>query len=152
MLRAEPANWLTRDYKLLRGDLCFAQLGFAWHGTRGEVIVDREVFEVGREGFMSGQFTLSRRGKVHASATKPSALQRRFEVSHEGREYELEARSWFDRKFVLRENGCEIGAIRTVQLLSRKAVIDLPPDMPVEVQVFVTWLVLFLWKRQNEGG
>jgi len=153
MLRAEPTGWFAWNYKILRGDLCFARIDVDWARPRGEVTIDREVYEVAREGLMSGAFVMSRRGQVLASAIKPSVFQRRFEIDHDGSSYVLESRSSFLRKFVvLGADGREIGAVRPVRLLSRKAIVDMPPDMPLELQVFLTWLVLVMWKRQHEGG
>jgi hypothetical protein len=153
MMRAEPTSLFGWDYKVMRGNQCFARLDVAWFRERGEVTIDRCVYEVGREGLMSGAFTLSLGGETLASAIKPSVFTRLFEIEHDGRSYVLESASSFVRKFVLRDaDGHEVGAVRPVHLVSRKAIVDLPPELPLEFQVFVTWLVIVMWKRQNEGS
>ncbi len=102
MLRAEPVRLFSWDYKALRGDLCFASLDVSWFRERGELTIDHDVYDVGRERLFSGAFTLSLGGETLASARKPSAFERRFKTDHDGHAYVLESPSTFVRKMVLR--------------------------------------------------
>ena len=36
--------------------------------------------------------------------------------------------------------------------VTRRALVDLPPDLPLPVRVFVIWLTVILWKRQAEAA
>ena len=86
-------------------------------------------------------------GRVVASARKPSAFFRAFEVELPGRRFELKAVSVWGREFGLYEGETLIGRIGPASWLGRSAVIDLPDALPTEAQVFLFWLVLVLRKR-----
>ena len=42
--------------------------------------------------------------------------------------------------------------VRPARALGRQARADLPEDMPLEVRLFVLWLTLMLWKRQQQAA
>ena len=86
-------------------------------------------------------------GRTIASATKPSAFRRSFEVVFDQTDYKLETVSPFVRRFVLRKDRRVVGSIHPVHLFSRKAIVELPEYLPLEVQLFIAWLVIMLWKR-----
>ncbi len=152
MLRAEPNRWGSWHYKVLRGDVCFAQFDFGWWRSRGEIVIDRAVYQIQREGFFTGDFVMRKGTETVVSATKPSFSQRRFWIVYDDVAYILASRSSFERKFILQADGIEVGAVRPNGLLSRTAIVDLPPDMPLDLQMFLTWLAVMMWKRQSEGS
>ena len=152
MLRAEPVSWGSWSYRVLRGESCLARFDIGWFRERGEIVIDHVVHDVRRDGLVSGPFVMRRGRETIVSAIKPSMFERRFEIDCSGSDYAFTSASSFNRKFVLREHGREIGAVRPVHFLSRKAIVDLPPEMPLDVQVFLTWIAIAMWKRQSEGS
>jgi hypothetical protein len=54
--------------------------------------------------------------------------------------------------FILSENGRELGTVRPEHAFTRKAVIDLPAEIDLPVRIFMVWLVLVLWKRDEESA
>ena len=151
MLRAVPKNWFSWKFEIFDGKVCVANLDLAWFREKGELAIQGRTFEIGREGIMSGVFLLRGDGRTIASATKPSAFRRSFDVVFDQTGYKLETVSPFVRRFVLWKDRRVVGSIHPVHLFSRKAIMELPEYLPLEVQVFIAWLVIMLWKRGATG-
>ena len=96
--------------------------------------LEEGTYELYREGTFSGDFLLERDGNVVARATKPSALQSRFEVELPNRKLVLRKLSVFSRRFGLFEGEKQIGSIYPLGILTRRTNIDLPADWPVANQ------------------
>ncbi len=151
MLTAIPKSWFSWGYELFDGARPVALLDLACMREKGELLIRDRTYEIGREGLLSGAFFLRKRGVDIATATKPSALRRSFDVYHGQERYTLESATAFKRKFVLREGQRIVGSVRPKSWVSRKAVVDLPEHIPMEVQVFITWLVIILWRRDQSS-
>ena len=153
MLRAEPKNWFSWDYPVYDDGAPVADLDLAWVREAGEVIIESVACTLYRESLLSGAFILEAGGFLLARAEKPSALFRTFEIAYDDRHhYTLQARSAFSRTFVLREGDRETGSIYPDHLFSRKMTVDLPEALPLAVRVFITWLVLLMWKRAAQSS
>lgn len=88
-------------------------------------------------------------GQVVAVAEKPSAWKERFSLEYEGRRYELAKESAWGSAFVLsREDAGIVGSIRQKSLFGSEMVVDLPEELPIEVQMLVFWLTMILRRRQ----
>jgi hypothetical protein len=152
MLIATPKRWFSWDFEVHKGggqpvgDVRVS----AWR-ERGAVTVGGIEYPVTREGVV-GAFTLSDAGGVLARAVKPSALHRMFTLEHDGKEYVLKAASAWGRDFALLDGEVQIGAVRPARLFGRQARAELPEDMSLEVRLFVIWLTLMLWKRQQQAA
>lgn len=101
---------------------------------------------------LSGSFLLESAGSILARATKPSALFRSFLVEHAGGQYRLEAESVMLRKFILYAGDKQIGSVHPERALTRKAVIDLPEEIPLPARLFMFWLVVILWNRADSSS
>lgn len=129
-----------------------AVVDLAWVREAATVTIDNADYTIGREGLLSGAFQLKKRGETVASAKKPSAFSRSFELRIGNEGYTLAAASPFTRRFVLRKGASDVGEIRPAHWFTRKAIVDLPKGIPLEVQVFLTWLVVILWRRQERSA
>ena len=58
----------------------------------------------------------------------------------------------FQRRFILEHAGLSIGEVRPLGIFTRKAAIDLPDALPVAVRIFIAWLAILLWKRDNDSS
>ena len=152
MLEAVPKSWLSWDYDILENRVPVAILDLAWTREKGELAIAGRSYEIGREGAMSGAFFLRKGGETIASATKPSAFFRSFDLVFDQSGYTLKAASSLVRRFVLSQGSRVVGSVRPVNMFTRRAVVDLPEDFPLEVRVFITWLVIILWKRDGNSG
>ena len=108
-----------------------------------------------RESWVSGPFFLKREGRTIAKAVKPSFLLRKFEVEYEGQKFELAAKGWTPRAYELTQDGQVVGSIRRKAICSRDVALDLPDGTPEELQMFLLWLGVLLWRRtanHHSGG
>jgi hypothetical protein len=147
MLEASPVGIFSWAFTVRSGGETVAEINPAWFSEQAEVTVSGKPYTLARESVLEGTFAMHSGGRVVASARKPSAFFRAFEVELPGRRFELKAVSVWSREFGLYAGETLIGRIGPASWLGRSAVIDLPDALPTEVQVFLFWLVLVLWKR-----
>ena len=152
MLRAVPDSWFSWDFTIFDDNKAIAKLDLAWVREAGELSLEGANYKVFREGLVSGAFILEKEGSVLASAGKTSVLVRSFNLEYNGTSYTLEAESMMLRKFVLRTGGKTIGSVRPETAFTRRAIIDLPIDIALPVRIFMVWLILIIWKRDNDAA
>ena len=152
MLKVRPKSAFSERYDVLDGRKKLTTVNIGWWREAGEFRLGGEGYKVGRQGLRLGLFYLEQDGKVLATAEKPSALFNRFRVHHRGTEYELARRSMLGRSFDLKRNGVRVGSMTATSAFTRSAEVKLPEKLPVPVQVFITWLVLVIWKRLRQTG
>jgi hypothetical protein len=152
MLIATPKRWFSWDFEVREGGGApVADLKLSMWRERGAITVGGIEFGVTREGLV-GAFILEGAGGALARAEKPSAFRRAFAIESGGRQYALKAASVWGRSFALLDGDREIGAVSSARVFSRQACADLPEDMPLEVRSFMIWLVLMIWKRQQQSS
>lgn len=152
MMTAVPRRWFSWDFTVNDGPRSVATIDVSWwreHGTLTVAGVDHRVY---RERMLSGDFILEAAGSVVARARKPSAFRRAFAIEHSGRRYSLQAASVLRRRMVLLEGDRNVGSLSPQSVFTRRADVDLPPDLPLAVRVFVIWLAVILWKRESDAG
>jgi hypothetical protein len=152
MLTAVPKRWFSWDFTVSEGDRSIAFIDTSFWRERGVLRVDGVDHQVYRERMLGGDFILETAGAVVARAQKPSAFRRAFAIEHRGRRYTLRATSAVRRRMALFEGDRSIGALSPQGIFTRRVNVDLPPDMPMAVRVFVIWLAVILWKRDADGG
>jgi len=146
MLSAFPIRWCSWSFQIEDHARAVATIDMAWIRERANVHIGEEQFRSGRNSFVRGSFYLRHDGELIATAKKRS-LFRTFDVKAGGRHFELSAVSIFGRTMRLHENGRPIGTISPAGIWSRKAHVKFPESLPLEVRVFLIWLVLILWRR-----
>jgi hypothetical protein len=152
LLELVPRGWFSWDFNVLQNGAPIAEIDISSWREKGVLVVGGSTYKVYREGLMSGRFILEVNGSQMAYAAKPSAWQRLFTVQHEGRTYILKAKAAFGRTFLLLENNQQIGAIAPSGMLTRKASVQLPDELPLPVKVFLLWLTVILWKRDSDAA
>ena len=153
LLELVPKNWYSWNFDILQNGGAVAQIQkmSSWK-DRGEVEIEGVSYELSRERLMSGEFLLRRNGSMIAHASKPSVLRNLFDVEYGGRRYTLKKASWLGRAFVLMEEEREVGSVRPVSIFGRRAEVALPDEIPLAVGVFLVWLVLILWRREQKNS
>jgi len=151
MLRAVPKSWFSSGYKVLDNNSTVAIVDLFISREAGELTIGGSTYKVHREGWFGGAFILERDGSILARAIKPSTFYRSFQVELEGRQYTLEAESVGFRTFVLSENGLRVGSVSPEHALTRKSVIDFPPEISLPGRIFLFWLVMIMWKRATDA-
>jgi len=152
MLTVQRTRFWSNTYAIRDGRREVTEVNVRWTREAGSFVLDGTTFEVGRAGWASGDFFLSRDGERLASADKASAFRRRFVIDVDGESFELAAASIWARTYELRRGTRRVGSIRRTSLWANRADVDLPETLPMEVRVFITWLVLVMWKRSDDSN
>lgn len=152
MLVAEPETFWNWNYTISRDGQPMARLSLAMFSEKGELEIAGAAYQVSRAGWASGAWSMSQDGFELISAEKPSAFYRRFDVRVGEKAYTLQARSAVGRAFELLDGDRVIGTFEPVGWLSRKMHVNLPDDFSLAVQVFMTWLVIVLWRRAAQSS
>jgi hypothetical protein len=152
MLRAVPKGWFSATHILSENDVEIGMIQFSGWREAGELSIKGSTYRVYRESLM-GPFLLEGGGSsLLARAEKPSALYRTLVVQHADRKYTIEAKSGWSLHFIVLENEKEIGTIYPEGSLRRKALADLPEEIPLTVRTFMLWLVMILWRRSDSAS
>lgn len=152
MLRAVPKglfSWRFAVYDEAGEEV--ARLHQSSFREKGSITVNGVECTISREPGW-GAFMLEAGGDELARAVKPSAFVRRFEISYDGQDYSLQARSAFTRTFVLRRGEEAIGTVSAEHPFTRKAQVNLPETLPLAIRLFLLWLVLMSWKRAADSS
>ncbi len=152
MLTAKPTSCFSWNYTVSEHGKIVATVKVSWLRNTGSLQVGRKSYVLYRQALSFGPFVAECDGKAVAEADKPSVFRRRFSVRFAGRVIELKALSLFSRTFGVYENGIEIGDIGTRHIFTRKATINMPKDVPLDVQVFCFWLAVLIWRRQSKNA
>lgn len=151
MLHLVPRHWYSWDYRVTDASRPVADIALSWWREKGAMTIDGATYQVSREAVMSGDFVLERAGSVLARAEKPSVFRRAFVIRHAGREYTLRPRALFRRAFILMDGSRQVGSIAPTGAFTRKAAADLPHDLPLPVRMFIVWLTVISWRREQNS-
>jgi hypothetical protein len=151
VLQIAPTHWYSWDFTVTDESRPVADIATSWWGEKGALTIDDTAYRVYREALMSGAFVLEHAGSVLARAEKPSVFRREFVIRHAGREYTLCRESLFRRAFVLLDGSRQVGALVPKGTFTREAAADLPHDLPLPVRMFIVWLTVISWKREQSS-
>jgi hypothetical protein len=153
MLTAVPKSWFSWNFILQApARRAVGEVRLSSWRERGAVVVDGVTYRIRRDGW-TGPFTMETAdGAIVASATKPSAFRREFEVVHDGQRYGLSAVSSFRREFAVFRGDSPIGSIAPASWFGRRANVQCAEDLPVHLRAFLVWLTLLLWKRDADAS
>ncbi len=144
MLNGAAKSLFMWDFDLYDQQGRVAEILFGWT-SKGRIRTAGQEFDVRRDGWL-GPFVLASGKTEVARAVKRSVFFRSFTVRWEGHCQTLRAESPFTQDFVLIEDGRQVGSITDTAWFSRKMSVDLPEDIPLVVQAFLVWLVVFIWR------
>jgi hypothetical protein len=104
-----------------------------------------------RAGVLRERFTLiaDPGGMLVASVTQRDPMRRAFEVEVGARRLSLRAESLLRSGYLLLEGDQAVGSLRPTGPLRRGGEANLPDDLPLEVCVFLLWIVLLLWRGRR---
>jgi hypothetical protein len=150
MLKVIPHHWFTWNCGVFEQRAIVGRIDFSVWGEAGLLKVQDASFRVYRE--QGNNFYLADQQRCIAIAEKPNPLFRQFFIKQGEARYELQATSALGRKFIVQEYGRIVGAIYPVHALTRQTVVDLPESIPLPMRLFMVWLVLTLWRRQQKSS
>lgn len=151
MLQIVPAHWYSWDVSVTDESRPVADIAMSWWREKGALTIDGATYPLYREALISGDFVLEHAGRVLARAEKPSVFRREFVIRHADREYTLRRESMFRRAFVLLDGSRQVGSIAPNSAFTRKAAADLPHDLPLPVRMFIVWLTVISWRREQNS-
>lgn len=151
MIVARPARWFSHTYRLSDDEREVGLIRPSLFTERATVELDGEAFTARRDGVL-GPYILEKGGETVAAADKLSAFRSRFRVAAGGRISELDRRSAFSRSFDLLADDEVIGVITRPSLFSRTIEVVLPEAWPLPERVFLLWLALLIWRREERSS
>src|SRR5689334_8757910 len=151
-LTAIPRSWASWIFELHEGDSTVATITTSWARERGTLTSGGKTWQLARESWMAGNFTLKQGDRTFATAEKPSAFFRAFQVTFDHEHFDWAAESAFTRAFVLRKGNSVVGSMRPTSAFTRRAIVDLPAELSLERKAFLVWLAILMWKRQAQSG
>lgn len=150
MLEVIPKGWFSNDYEIISNGERIVDIHQSWFREEGELTILGEKYQVRKPG-MRGVFLLEQNGVTVARAEKPSAFKYTMYVDYNGVRYTLKRESVWHRRFVLQIDDHVIGSIEPGNAWSRKARAQFL-DLPLPVMIFITWLVIMLWRRDASAA
>jgi hypothetical protein len=151
MLRAVPDGWFSYNFTVFdrsgtpvaRADLS----KWLWLET-AKLEISATSYEAYSKRLAHKEFLLEKEdGRVVAVAEKPSFWRNRRVIEHAGNRYELKKESAWRNTFVLWRDGVgPIGSVRSNGVFKREWTVELREELPMEVGVFVMWLMVIMWK------
>ena len=154
MLSALPKGWFSWDFSLEdAAGAVAADLHLSSWRQRGTIsLPGGPEYRVRRRGVL-GPFVLEGPdGSELAHASRPSTFRREFIVEHEARHYTLKAGSAFQRDCSVYCDGTLVGRVSPTSWFSRRAMVEIPDDVPFPIRAFMVWLTLLLWQRDSDAG
>lgn len=152
-LQIVPTNWYDWKFRVTDGSQSVANLTVSGWCEQGALNIGASAYRINRESWMSGAFILEREDTVLARAEKPSFFRREFVIYHRDREYLLRPESLFRRAFVLLDSSQHVvGSITPKTAFTRTAAADLPDVLPLPVRMFIVWLTMLSWRRQQNSS
>lgn len=154
MLKAVPRSIFSWDFDIFDGPDPVGVIDMSWFIEGGKFYLNGHEYRLIKAGIFSREFSLEENGRIIAEAHK-RAIVRSFVVSFGGDHYTLRAEHPVTRRFVVERDGARIGGIVPDHIFTRRCSVDLPNSVPMEVQFFMLWLTLLMWRRaarSTSGG
>jgi hypothetical protein len=118
--------------------------------TKLTIDLDGQSFSVGRKGVLGPEYQLKSGDKVIATASQKPFFNYYRLVVHDGQEWTFKAVGWLALKFGLFQGNTQLGTIATRWVNRLKDIsVDLPEELPREVQVFLLLLLVRKWSDTN---
>jgi len=151
-LHAEPLSWVSSGVRIFRGEDELTQLKITAIKSKGSFQLDGEEFTIEPKGFFQSEAVLKKGSSVIAKVKKNSVFRRRFEVSSAGHRLVLESKKWTGRDYVLLLGNQEVGWVRREGLTGKKIELEFPDEVPVVIQILLTYVVLSQARREAAAG
>jgi hypothetical protein len=152
MLTLIPKSWFSWDFRVTDNSGDIALIDRHWFREDASFSINGRSFDVRRTSLVRGTFALEHAGVTVAEARKPSSFRRAFDITTATDHYRLEAANIFGRAFVLSHDGIPVGGVRPTSFIGRSATAQFPERLPREIQLFIVFLVLVLWRRAADAA
>jgi hypothetical protein len=152
-MTATPKSWLSREYDVrdVNAQLVGEIFVSSWRAA-GTIRTGETEYGVSRQGALFGAIVQTGPSGEVARAARQGVLSRAFEVEFGGRVVVLRSSSLWFREMRLSENGQVVGTAVPEGVFSRRAQLDLPESLPIELRLFIAWLALYVWSRRRDSS
>ena len=158
-MTAEPLGMAARRYSIMANSEPVTEITMPLIGPSIASPIAGRVYHLRRAGVLRESFTLEAEvgAAPVASATQRDPARREYEIVANGRVLTMRSESALHSGYQLIEGAQVVGSVRPTGALRRGIEATLPDDLPLEVKVFLVWVVLFLWRgrrvtRAGVGG
>jgi hypothetical protein len=151
MIEAVPKSAFSKDFILRSGNGELAELDVSGWRESAEFELEGVLHRLYRESPL-GDFVLERDGTVIARATKPSAFRATFRLQVSGHDLTLRKISVWRRDFGVFDGEEMVGRIAPVKWYGRRAAVEVPEHWNLALEIFLFWLVLLMWRRENAAA
>ena len=115
------------------------------------LLVGEKTFKITRKGFFGPTYQLWLGEDLVVSLAQTPCFNR-YSLAYSEQVWTLKAIGIRARKFGLYEGDKQVGRILPTHLNPyREILIDLPVELPLEVQAFLLWVVLWNWSANNSS-
>jgi hypothetical protein len=115
------------------------------------LLVGEKTFKITRKGFFGPTYQLWLGEDLVVSLAQTPCFNR-YSLAYSEQVWTLKAIGIMARKFGLYEGDKQVGSILPTHLNPyRETVIDLPVDLPLEVQAFLMWVIFWNWRGNSSG-
>ncbi|MDA1080945.1 MAG: hypothetical protein O2973_04575 [Gemmatimonadetes bacterium] len=153
MLTIHQPRLFSRDLMVYEGDNHVAEIRHQTFSSVASIHYGGREYGVGRAGWFSGAYELSRGDSVIVSAEPVGFWRRRYEITAGTNTYELRRKSgWFVMGREFADGDSVVGSIERKGLLRSQTIADLPASVEPLVQVFVVWLANVLWQQDQSAA
>jgi hypothetical protein len=147
MLLAVPKSIFSKKYDLYDDESHLTQINLSQIRERAEFVVDGKTIDVIKESAFRSDFYLIVDGERKVEAHKRSVWSYTTDVTIGGEQFILKRKNWYCRTTELWFGEQKVGEISASNWYSRKAQVDLPESIPLEIRLFFLIITIFYWNR-----
>jgi hypothetical protein len=115
------------------------------------LLVGERTFKITRKGFFGPTYQLWLGEDLIVSLAQTPCFNR-YSLAYSEQVWTLKAIGIMARKFGLYQGDKQVGSISPTHLNRYREIhIDLPIELPLEVQAFLMWVILWKWRGDSSG-
>lgn len=149
MLELKPKSIFSNSFQFPARNGSTIEIAVSQWRDRANFKLDGVNYSLYREGEFRGDFILRRGTVEYARAKKRGLLRDTFDMDLAGKPFTLKKKSIVGRHFFILDGERQVGAIFRKGMWSRRTYVDLPRDWPLAIQLYVFWLALVIWIREE---
>lgn len=152
MLICNPKSFFSWSFEITGSTRGAASVDFDIFGESGTITHAETPYRVQKQGWLSGTWSVSSGSEVLATAVKPSAWTRAFEISSMDTPLLVKAGSPLGRSYEMISGGRVIGTISPTHPFTRRSTIACEDQIPELIQLFSFWLAVMTWRRSRQAN
>ncbi len=149
MLRLHKTRMSSKEYAVEQNGVQVASLRRSRWRDSGEIAVQETHLSVHRRGMMKDVFKLKSGGSVLAEVRQDKPLRHDLSFDYGEQSYKIRRTGWLRKVLMVESNGQVIGNVTPRGHLVSTAIEELPSEWPVPIKVFLMWIALVLWDRED---